>query len=101
MVRKKKLVETEITMSNNQQPEVSIDAPEVIAPKNVELTHQALSTIKNDNGTYSVVSIKFNPKEKVVSPVIEVIETNSDLFIVQERISVLLFDINNSTIGEY
>lgn len=69
-------------------------------PKNVHLTHRALSMVKNGN-FYSIVSIKFNPKENVVSPVIEHIESNTDMYIIQERLSVLLYDIENTAIGDY
>ena len=72
--------------------------PEVVTT--IQLTHTAVSIVKIINGSYSVVAIKFNPKEHVVSDVIEHIETNTDLFIIQERLNVLLFDIHNSVIED-
>jgi hypothetical protein len=66
----------------------------------IQLTHHALSIVKSGN-KYSVVRIGFNPKQNYVSPVIETIESNTDLFIMQERLSVLLYDIHNNVMGEY
>ncbi len=65
--------------------------PEVV--KTSEITHSAYSMIKNDDESYSVVKIGFNPTDKVVSPVIEVLETNTDKFIIQERVSILLLEM--------
>lgn len=58
--------------------------------KDVEITHYAFSMIENSNNSYSVVSIGFNPDEKYVKPTIEVIETNTDKYIIQDRLGVLL-----------
>lgn len=85
-------------MENEMEQNEVVDFEQVIPPETnqkIPLTHHALSIIKNDVGTYSVVQIKFNPKEQIVSSNIEVIETNTDLFIIQERLSVLLFDVHN------
>lgn len=60
--------------------------------KKVEMTHQALSMVDNGNDTYSVVRIGFNPTENAVSSTIEVVETNTDKFIIQERLSILLLE---------
>lgn len=95
---KKKIKHEQEHMENEMEQNEVIDFEQVIPPETnnkIPLTHQALSIIKNDTGSYSVVQIKFNPKEDVVSSKIEVIETNTDLFIVQERLSVLLFDVHN------
>lgn len=70
-------------------------------PKNIPLTHQALSMVKDENGKYTIVSIKFNPKENAVGQTIEHIESNTDMYIIQERLSVLLYDIENLAIGNY
>jgi len=98
MLKKKKI--NEIVNEVEETVETHLEQLEVIAEPavltNIPLTHHALSVVKNDDQTYSVIQIKFNPKEKLVSPVIETLETNTDLFIIQERISVLLFDIHNS-----
>jgi hypothetical protein len=105
MAKKKQKKEIEMGALEQQElfddlqvnEEIEIKTEDLI---NIHLTHKALSMIKNDNGSYSVVSIGFNPKENIVSPVIECIETNTDMFIVQERLSVLLFDIHNTAIED-
>jgi len=98
MVKKKKVEETFIEAEEFQGVEThELIVAEVKEPvENIVFTHSALSVLKNDDNSYSVVQIKFNPKKKSVSQVIETLETNTDLFIVQERISVLLYDIHNS-----
>lgn len=73
-------------MEQEQQMEVAPSKP-------IEVTHYALSMIKNDNDSFSVIKIGFNPKEAFVSPAIQVIETNTDKYIVQERLSVLLYEM--------
>lgn len=95
---KKKIKYEQDNMENEMEQTEVVDFEQVVPPETnlkIPLTHQALSIIKNDVGTYSVVQIKFNPKEGVVSSKIEIIETNTDLFIIQERLSVLLFDVHN------
>lgn len=62
-------------------------------PKVIETTHYALSMIQNDNDSFSVIKIGFNLKESFVSPTIQVIETNTDKYIIQERLSVLLYEM--------
>lgn len=93
MVKKQNKKESTENMENKQE--------EIIEQtKNVPLTHQALSMVKVGN-MYSVVSIKFNPKENVVSPIIEHIESNTDMYIIQERLTVMLHDIEVLALGDY
>lgn len=61
-----------------------------------EVTNHAFSMIQNDDESYSVVKIGFNPKDLYVSPTIEVVETNTDKYIVQERLSILLLEMEIS-----
>ena len=79
-----------------QQEAVVVQTAEVKKP--TVLTHYAFSMVDNENGTYSAVKIGFNPKEKFVSPVIEVIETNTDKFIIQERVGICVLDMEHSMI---
>ena len=51
--------------------------------------------VDNENGTYSAVKIGFNLKEKYVSPKIEVVETNTDKYIVQERVGIAVLDMEH------
>lgn len=74
--------------------EQTAETPEVV--KTSEITHSAYSMIQNPDESYSVVKIGFNPTDNVVSPVIEVLETNTDKFIVQERLSILLLEMEIS-----
>jgi len=59
------------------------------------ITHYAFSMVDNENGTYSAVKIGFNLKEKYVSPKIEVVETNTDKYIVQERVGIAVLDMEH------
>ena len=63
---------------------------EAVAP---EMTHSAYSMLQNEDGTFSVVKIGFNPTALYVNPMIEVLETNTDKYIVQERLSILLLEM--------
>lgn len=58
-----------------------------------EVTHNAYSMLENADGTFSAVKIGFNPKALYVSPMIEILETNTDKFIIQERVSILLLEM--------
>jgi hypothetical protein len=73
---------------------IQVEQPFVV--KQVEMTHYALAMIQNENESYSVIKIGFNPKESCVGSKIEVIETNTDKYIIQERLSVLLFEMEYS-----
>lgn len=105
MARKKKIMEVDVTLENynpvNEEVNVKMEQQVKEEPKNVPLTHKALSAVKNDNGSYSIVCINFNPKENAISPVIEYVETNTDIYVIQERLSVLLHDIESLMVGDY
>lgn len=61
-----------------------------------KITSYALAMIQNKDESYSVIRIGFNTEDLYVSPVIEVMETNTDKFIVQERLSILLLEMELS-----
>lgn len=71
------------------------EEPKSSSPKH-EVTNHAFSMIQNDDESFSVIKIGFNPKDLYVSPTIEVVETNTDKFIVQERLSILLLEMEIS-----
>lgn len=59
------------------------------------VTHYSFSMIQNQDESYSVIKIGFNPIESYVSPSIEVVETNTDKYIIQERVSILLLEMES------
>lgn len=63
--------------------------------KSAQVTHYAYSMIQNSDESYSVIKIGFNPIDKYVQPLMEVVETNTDKFIIQERINIFLIEMEN------
>jgi gamma-glutamylcysteine synthetase len=73
-----------------------VQTPEPVElSKPVEVTHYSYSMINNPDESFSVIKIGFNPVEKYVQPLIEVVETNTDKYIIQERLSILLLDMES------
>lgn len=62
----------------------------------IEVTHSAYSMIQNDDESFSVIKIGFNAVDKYVESKFEVIETNTDKYIIQERLSILLLEMEIS-----
>lgn len=63
---------------------------------NPTVTNYAFSMIQNEDQSFSVIKIGFNIKDLYVSPIIEVVETNTDRYIIQERLSILLLEMEIS-----
>lgn len=75
----------EESKASGAQPEVKEEVKPVVNPHHVKY---AYSLIENE-GKYHVISVEFDPNT-LVSGKVKKIESNSDKFLMQERLQVLL-----------
>jgi hypothetical protein len=82
-------------MSKKETKQVEeVETPQPAELSNpVQVTHYAYSMVQNNDESYSVIKIGFNPIDKYVQPLMEVVETNTDKYIVQERLSIFLLEM--------
>lgn len=76
-----------------KQVEPTQTSESVELSKPVEITHYSYSMVENSDQSFSVIKIGFNPAEGYVQQLIEVVETNTDKYIIQERLSIVLLDM--------